>query len=74
VQTFSTLYTLFHGLISSNFLKGYQDIQLDLKAENQSIQLKEGTSYTLHLAFYVQHDIVMGLKYVNTVTRKGFQG
>eukprot|EP00026_Physarum_polycephalum_P016449 Phypoly_transcript_17359.p1 GENE.Phypoly_transcript_17359~~Phypoly_transcript_17359.p1 ORF type:complete len:198 (+),score=30.93 Phypoly_transcript_17359:171-764(+) len=35
--------------------------------------LKEGTHYKIRVTFKVQHDIVSGLKYVNTVYRKGIR-
>jgi Rho GDP-dissociation inhibitor len=52
---------------------------LDSKEElanmkNHPFVLKEGTHYKIRVTFRVQHDIVSGLKYVNTVYRKGIRG
>jgi len=43
---------------------------LDKMKENP-FALKEGCNYKITVVFRVQHEIVTGLKYVNTVTRKG---
>jgi hypothetical protein len=40
----------------------------DLKSK--SFVLKEGCSYRLQVTFKTQHEIVTGLKFVNTVTRR----
>ncbi|MES1913154.1 MAG: hypothetical protein MHM6MM_005371 [Cercozoa sp. M6MM] len=35
------------------------------------IVLKQGTAYRIKVYYYIQHDVVLGLKYVNKVYRKG---
>ena len=39
--------------------------------KSQPFTLKEGCNYKIKVTFKVQHEIVSGLKYVNTVYRKG---
>mmetsp|Transcript_12171 Transcript_12171/g.38608 ORF Transcript_12171/g.38608 Transcript_12171/m.38608 type:complete len:199 (-) Transcript_12171:101-697(-) len=41
------------------------------RLKNASFTLKEGSLYKIEVCFRVQHDIVSGLKYTNTVSRKG---
>jgi len=43
------------------------------KLKDQPFILKEGCSYKTRIAFKVQHELVTGLKYVNTVYRKGIR-
>jgi Rho GDP-dissociation inhibitor len=54
--------------------EGRSDIELSLEGElsnlkNQPIILKEGTHYRVKIYFYVQRDIVSGLKYVMATYR-----
>jgi Rho GDP-dissociation inhibitor len=44
------------------------------KIKDTPFVLKEGCNYKITLSFRVQHEIVTGLKYVNTVYRKGIKG
>jgi len=41
------------------------------KLTNSPFVLKEGSNYRFQLVFRVQHELCLGLKYVNTVTRLG---
>jgi len=43
------------------------------KMKDTPFTLKEGCNYKITLNFRVQHEIVTGLKYVNTVYRKGIR-
>jgi Rho GDP-dissociation inhibitor len=43
------------------------------KMKDTPFVLKEGCNYKITLTFRVQHEIVTGLKYVNTVYRKGIR-
>jgi len=42
-----------------------------LKMKDNPFTLKEGCKYKIKITFRVQHEIVVGLKYVNQVYRKG---
>jgi len=44
-----------------------------LKMKDQPFTLKEGCKYKIKLTFRVQHEIVVGLKYINQVYRKGLR-
>lgn len=44
------------------------------KMKHTPFVMKEGSKYKIRVTFRVQHDIVSGLKYVNTVYRKGIRG
>lgn len=44
------------------------------KMKDDAFVLKEGCNYKIQVTFRVQHEIVSGLKYVNTVYRKGVRG
>ena len=47
----------------------------DLSALKKSaIVLKENAKYRVKIYFYVQREIVSGLKYVQKILRKGIQG
>eukprot|EP00033_Pygsuia_biforma_P001063 GCRY01001210.1.p1 GENE.GCRY01001210.1~~GCRY01001210.1.p1 ORF type:complete len:204 (-),score=29.62 GCRY01001210.1:70-681(-) len=41
--------------------------------ETTPVVIKEGATYKLRVKFHVQHDIVMGLKYLQVVKRKGLK-
>lgn len=43
----------------------------DLSAKQKPYVLKEGVSFSLVLCFYVQHDLVSGLRWTNIVQRYG---
>lgn len=43
------------------------------KLKDTPFVLKEGTNYKIELKFRVQHELVTGLKHVNTVYRKGIR-
>jgi len=44
-----------------------------IKMKNTPFTLKESCNYKITVVFKVQHDIVSGLKYVNSVYRKGIR-
>jgi Rho GDP-dissociation inhibitor len=57
------------------------DIVYDLSSKEKLAAMKEtpfvimeGSKYKIEVTFRVQHDIVSGLKYTNTVYRKGVRG
>jgi len=55
---------------------GRDDIVLDLTGDlsalkNHTIVVKEGVEYRIRVTFRVQHEIVSGLRYHHTVSRKG---
>lgn len=57
---------------------GHGDLELDLtgdpsKMKEKAFILKEGCEYRVKIYFYVQRDIVTGLKYVQKTYRKGLQ-
>lgn len=59
--------------------EGREDIVHDLstpeglqKLKTEGISLKEGCKYKFRLSFIVQHDIVAGIKFVNTVKKAIF--
>ncbi|KAK3091832.1 hypothetical protein FSP39_022995 [Pinctada imbricata] len=55
-------------------VEGRENVELDLTGDLtklKSITMKEGTSYRIQIQFYVQRDIVAGLRYNHKVSRKG---
>ncbi|KAJ1350777.1 hypothetical protein KIN20_006655 [Parelaphostrongylus tenuis] len=56
---------------------GREDITMDLSdhgtMEDRTFVLKEGCQYRLRFNFYVQREIVTGLKYIHKVSRHGVQ-
>ena len=56
--------------------EGRDDISLDLtgdltKLKNEPIIVKEGAEYRIKIVFRIQHEIVSGLRYHHSVSRKG---
>jgi len=43
------------------------------KLKDSPFTLREGCNYKMKLSFIVQHELVTGLKHVNTITRKGLR-
>lgn len=54
--------------ITIDLAKGLKDV------EHSTFVIKEGCKYRLRLGFFVQREIVAGLKYVQKVSRHGIQG
>lgn len=55
-------------------VSGEEKYTYELPASNNiSLTLKQGCEYRVRLKFYVQKDLVSGLKYVNKVYRKGIK-
>lgn len=59
-------------------VEGHGDLELDLTGnlpdlKKQPFVLKEGCEYRVKIYFYVQREIVTGLKYVQKTYRKGIQ-
>lgn len=59
-------------------VQGRPDVEMDLsgditKLKETPMVLKEGTSYRIKIYFYVQREIVSGLKYVQMSYRKGIK-
>ncbi|XP_025112526.1 rho GDP-dissociation inhibitor 1-like [Pomacea canaliculata] len=59
-------------------VEGRDDLQLDLTLPKEEIKkrkiiLKEGCKYRVRIQFYVQRDIVTGLKYEQKLYRKGIR-
>ncbi|XP_014671734.1 PREDICTED: rho GDP-dissociation inhibitor 1-like [Priapulus caudatus] len=57
---------------------GRGDVELDLtgdlgKLKEKPFTIKEGVSYQMEIVFYVQREIVAGLKYVQGTYRKGIR-
>jgi predicted DNA-binding antitoxin AbrB/MazE fold protein len=57
---------------------GHNDLELDLTVKPEELKkhpfvLKEGCEYRVKIYFYVQREIVTGLKYVQKTYRKGLQ-
>ncbi|VDM62176.1 unnamed protein product [Angiostrongylus costaricensis] len=56
---------------------GREDIRMELDdrgaVEERTFVLKEGCQYRLRFEFYVQREIVTGLKYIHKVSRHGIQ-
>jgi len=53
-------------------VEGRPDMELDLtKNDKLSLTLKEGCTYRVKIYFFVQREIVTGLKYVQKTSRKG---
>lgn len=51
------------------------DLSGDLSQLKQTVfTIKEGVQYRIRIEFYVQHEIVTGLKYLQKTYRKGIQG
>ncbi len=59
--------------------EGQEDKVLDLSGDLSKLKqtifvIKEGVQYRIRIEFFVQHEIVTGLKYVQKTFRKGIQG
>lgn len=59
--------------------EGQPDRVLDLSGDLSQLKqstftIKEGVQYRIRIEFYVQHEIVTGLKYIQKTYRKGIQG
>lgn len=58
-------------------VEGRPDLEINLEDESQlkdmKFIIKEGAKYRIMLTFNVQREIVSGLKFVNTVTRKSIK-
>lgn len=60
-------------------VEGRSDVELDLtgsdltKLKEQPFTIKEGISYQMQINFYVQREIVSGLKYIQHTYRKGIK-
>ena len=59
--------------------EGQADKILDLTGDLSKLKavvftIKEGVQYKIRIEFFVQHEIVTGLKYVQKTYRKGIQG
>ncbi|KAJ1355346.1 hypothetical protein KIN20_012723 [Parelaphostrongylus tenuis] len=56
-------------------IDGCEEIKMDLDkhgaAEEMTFALKEGCQYRLRFDFYIQREIVIGLKYIRKVSRHG---
>lgn len=60
-------------------VEGRPDVVLDLTTELKDLKkktftVKEGILYQIRIDFFVQREIVTGLKYVQKITRLGAQG
>lgn len=60
-------------------VEGRPDVVLDLTTELKELKkktftVKEGILYQIRIDFFVQREIVTGLKYVQKITRLGAQG
>lgn len=59
--------------------EGQPEKVLDLTGDISKLKktvftIKEGVQYKIRIEFFVQHEIVTGLKYVQKTYRKGIQG
>lgn len=59
--------------------EGQEEKTLDLSGDISQLKqtvftIKEGVQYRIRIEFYVQHEIVTGLKYIQKTYRKGIQG
>ncbi|XP_023243150.1 rho GDP-dissociation inhibitor 1-like [Centruroides sculpturatus] len=59
-------------------VEGRPDIELDLSGDLETLKkktfvIKEGIQYRIRIDFYVQREIVTGLKYVQKIFRHGIQ-
>lgn len=62
-------------LVSEGQTEKTLDLSGDLSQLKQTVFIiKEGVQYRIRIEFYVQHEIVTGLKYVQKTYRKGLQG
>lgn len=62
-------------LVSEGQTDKVLDLSGDLSQLKQSVfTIKEGVQYRIRIEFFVQHEIVTGLKYVQKTYRKGIQG
>jgi Rho GDP-dissociation inhibitor len=46
----------------------------DPKLLQKPLRIKEGATYRIKIKFYAQHDVVLGLKYLNFVYKLGIRG
>jgi Rho GDP-dissociation inhibitor len=62
-------------LVSEGQTEKTLDLSGDLSQLKQTVfTIKEGVQYRIRIEFYVQHEIVTGLKYIQKTYRKGIQG
>ena len=62
-------------LVSEGQTEKELDLTVDLSKLKQTVfTIKEGVQYRIRIEFFVQHEIVTGLKYVQRTYRKGIQG
>ena len=62
-------------LVSEGQTEKTLDLSGDLSQLKQTVfTIKEGVQYRIRIEFYVQHEIVTGLKYIKKTYRKGLQG
>lgn len=60
-------------------MPGREDMELDLSGDLSELKkkvftIKEGVSYKIRIDFYVQREIVHGLKYIQKTSRLGVTG
>nr|CAH0107348.1 unnamed protein product [Daphnia galeata] len=61
-------------LVSEGQTEKTLDLSGDLSQLKQTVfTIKEGVQYRIRIEFYVQHEIVTGLKYIQKTYRKGIQ-
>lgn len=60
------------------FKSGEREIRMDVSSpkaieelSKRDITIKEGVSYTFSIEFYIQHEVISGLKYIHVLKRKG---
>ena len=62
-------------LVSEGQAEKVLDLTGDISKLKKTIfTIKEGVQYKIRIEFFVQHEIVTGLKYVQKTYRKGIQG
>lgn len=62
-------------LVSEGQTEKTLDLSGDISQLKQTVfTIKEGVQYRIRIEFFVQHEIVTGLKYVQKTYRKGIQG
>lgn len=62
-------------LVSEGQTEKTLDLSGDLSKLKQTVfTIKEGVQYRIRIEFFVQHEIVTGLKYVQKTYRKGIPG
>lgn len=62
-------------LVSEGQTEKTLDLSGDLSQLKQTVfTIKEGVQYRIRIEFFVQHEIVTGLKYIQKTYRKGIQG